>query len=518
MRCRFRGVARPGRTSGLGDLAGLDAAGADVDPLGASRSRGPAPAGCSGSSAAWCGDGSATRTCPTRASCRTLHTLMPWDLHRSSLRGTSGVQTKGTTTRTAELSEPGGRTTDTRAAAPRQPSVRGRRPVVDRSPYAGDRAPRWSTLDGRRRCRDDGDARSATSVRAHAGGDQPAQRLPGARRRHRHQHGPHPRRRRGRARRRAAPTLAATCNAISHGSLMGARGNSGVILSQILRGIAATLERRAATSTAPTVADGPAPRRPTPPTRRCCKPVEGTILTVVREAAERPRRRPPPAADLAGGARGGPRRRREACSPAPPSCSRCSREAGVVDAGGAGFLLLLDAASTSSTASRCPSPSAGGPTRSRVRGRRAAARAASTASGDVSDLRYEVMYFLDARRRGASATSRTRGAGSATRSWSSAATASGTATSTPTTSAPPSRPRSTSAGARTHPRHRPARAGRDGGALAREAADGRRAARRPTLAEPVHVRGGGASQRATASRQLFARARRAGGRHAAGRR
>src|SRR2546428_10343732 len=32
-----------------------------------------------------------------------------------------------------------------------------------------------------------------------------------------------------------------TCKAISHGSLMGARGNSGVILSQILRGIAKTV-------------------------------------------------------------------------------------------------------------------------------------------------------------------------------------------------------------------------------------------------------------------------------------
>src|SRR3954454_12029326 len=31
--------------------------------------------------------------------------------------------------------------------------------------------------------------------------------------------------------------MAATCKAISHGSLMGARGNSGVILSQILRGL-----------------------------------------------------------------------------------------------------------------------------------------------------------------------------------------------------------------------------------------------------------------------------------------
>ena len=38
--------------------------------------------------------------------------------------------------------------------------------------------------------------------------------------------------------------LAATCDAISHGSLMGARGNSGVILSQILRGFASTLKDR----------------------------------------------------------------------------------------------------------------------------------------------------------------------------------------------------------------------------------------------------------------------------------
>src|SRR5690606_29111308 len=36
----------------------------------------------------------------------------------------------------------------------------------------------------------------------------------------------------------AGDDLAAVCAAISHGSLMGARGNSGVILSQVLRGIA----------------------------------------------------------------------------------------------------------------------------------------------------------------------------------------------------------------------------------------------------------------------------------------
>ena len=41
----------------------------------------------------------------------------------------------------------------------------------------------------------------------------------------------------------AAPEgMDTTCDAISHGSLMGARGNSGVILSQILRGLASTLK------------------------------------------------------------------------------------------------------------------------------------------------------------------------------------------------------------------------------------------------------------------------------------
>ena len=36
----------------------------------------------------------------------------------------------------------------------------------------------------------------------------------------------------------AGEGMAEVCHAISHGSLMGARGNSGVILSQILRGLA----------------------------------------------------------------------------------------------------------------------------------------------------------------------------------------------------------------------------------------------------------------------------------------
>ena len=43
--------------------------------------------------------------------------------------------------------------------------------------------------------------------------------------------------------RAAADGTAATVRAMAHGALMGARGNSGVILSQLLRGLADVLEQ-----------------------------------------------------------------------------------------------------------------------------------------------------------------------------------------------------------------------------------------------------------------------------------
>src|SRR2546425_2554157 len=81
-----------------------------------------------------------------------------------------------------------------------------------------------------------------------------------------------------------AEEMAAVCKAMSHGSLMGARGNSGVILSQVLRGIAGTLDGLEA-------ADGRALAKGLAAASDAAyeavmRPVEGTILTVVREAAE----------------------------------------------------------------------------------------------------------------------------------------------------------------------------------------------------------------------------------------
>ena len=72
--------------------------------------------------------------------------------------------------------------------------------------------------------------------------------------------------------------------ALSKGSLMGARGNSGVILSQIIRGIAKSVEGKEKLSTldfAQALKSGSDTAY-----KAVIKPIEGTILTVIRESSE----------------------------------------------------------------------------------------------------------------------------------------------------------------------------------------------------------------------------------------
>jgi len=78
-------------------------------------------------------------------------------------------------------------------------------------------------------------------------------------------------------------SLAEACQAIQHGSLMGARGNSGVILSQILRGLCDVFKDTAEITPA-LIADA-LERATTVAFQAVRKPVEGTILTVLRDAA-----------------------------------------------------------------------------------------------------------------------------------------------------------------------------------------------------------------------------------------
>lgn len=78
--------------------------------------------------------------------------------------------------------------------------------------------------------------------------------------------------------------MQAIASAITHGSLMGARGNSGVITSQILRGIAEGLVEASEPVTSSDVAS--AFRRAVKVAFKAVrKPIEGTILTVLRDVS-----------------------------------------------------------------------------------------------------------------------------------------------------------------------------------------------------------------------------------------
>ena len=186
--------------------------------------------------------------------------------------------------------------------------------------------------------------------------------------------------------------LAAVCGAISRGSLMGARGNSGVILSQILRGLSGVVAE-AGGCDGPTLAA--ALRSATDAAYGAVmRPVEGTILTVVRASADGAH------ASVAGGATGLVEVLDAALAAAADALEKTPEqlpvlaEAGVVDAGGTGFVLLLDALAHVVDGREVPPPRVGeGAVRSDAH---LVQRTADDDHGDVSDLRYEVMYFLEA--------------------------------------------------------------------------------------------------------------------------
>ncbi len=81
----------------------------------------------------------------------------------------------------------------------------------------------------------------------------------------------------------ANSSLSDVCHAITHGSLMGARGNSGVILSQMLRGLCEVITD--ATEMTPEVVARSLERSVQVAFQAVRKPVEGTMLTVLKDAS-----------------------------------------------------------------------------------------------------------------------------------------------------------------------------------------------------------------------------------------
>ncbi|MFG2075853.1 DAK2 domain-containing protein [Nonomuraea maritima] len=158
---------------------------------------------------------------------------------------------------------------------------------------------------------------------------------------------------------------------LAYGALVGARGNSGVIVSQALRGLAEVLQHgpdlRAALIRAAALAR-----------EAVARPVEGTVLSVLESAARAAR-------ETGGGPHEVARRAAEEARVAlrrTPGQLEVLARSGVVDAGGAGVAIVLEALAevVAGAAGRYEVPAPTAPV------------AAMTESG----AGYEVMYLLDA--------------------------------------------------------------------------------------------------------------------------
>ncbi len=179
-------------------------------------------------------------------------------------------------------------------------------------------------------------------------------------------------------------TGAAALRVMARGAVMGARGNSGVIVSQILLGFADAVEvdcdapamqlalRKAAEHAYAAVAE----------------PLEGTILTVARAAADAAALTPDGAHTLASVVRAALSGAATALDHTTEQLPALAR-AGVVDAGGRGLVVLLDALASVVTGAA----STIGPPQRTARSREVLQSAREAGSDEFG---FEVQYLLDA--------------------------------------------------------------------------------------------------------------------------
>ena len=185
-----------------------------------------------------------------------------------------------------------------------------------------------------------------------------------------------------------ADDMEAVCRAIAGGSLMGARGNSGVIVSQFLRAMTDVWRETPAVGVADLARSLQASSEAAYGAVQ--RPVEGTILTVGRELAAAAVTAANSGASLAEVVEAALEEGRESLART-PELLEVLRTAGVVDAGGQGLLLLLDAMLSVVDGRPLPEPP-------EVAGHTLGddPHDAAAGAGGVADLRYEVMFLLDA--------------------------------------------------------------------------------------------------------------------------
>jgi DAK2 domain fusion protein YloV len=133
--------------------------------------------------------------------------------------------------------------------------------------------------------------------------------------------------------------LSRVAHQVAHGALMGARGNSGVILSQVLRGFAQGVGDAVSVDCrqmAHAFAEATAVAY-----KGVTKPTEGTILTVARAASDAALRKAEETEDIAELIQTVVAASQRAVDETPSQLA-VLREAGVVDAGGYGLMVILE--------------------------------------------------------------------------------------------------------------------------------------------------------------------------------
>lgn len=131
----------------------------------------------------------------------------------------------------------------------------------------------------------------------------------------------------------------AVCKAITHGSLMGARGNSGVILSQIIRGLCEVLAQEPVIDSK--VVSSAVQRAVEVSFQAVRKPVEGTMLTVLRDTATKAKEAYKSGASLDELLEASVRESFESVKRTPELLA-VLKENNVVDAGGYGLAILAE--------------------------------------------------------------------------------------------------------------------------------------------------------------------------------
>ncbi|MFB8268573.1 DAK2 domain-containing protein [Streptomyces sp. NPDC055955] len=190
----------------------------------------------------------------------------------------------------------------------------------------------------------------------------------------------------------APPALPDVVHAMAHGALIGARGNSGTILAQLLRGMAQVLAGDAGGEADHSEgADGDTLRRAL---RRAAEsareavahPVEGTVLTVAAAAADTADGHPGDCGDVARAAYDGAR----AALDATPGQLAVLGRAGVVDAGGRGLVAVLGALTQALSGDPVAPPAGRGVHHARVPAE------PSLDCADGEGPAFEVIYLLEA--------------------------------------------------------------------------------------------------------------------------